>query len=141
LHPIYCACLLQELVELASPFGQIVQSKLNVGPNRNQAFIEFTDVSLAIQMVNFFASSSEPAKVGGHDEQATGRVNSKINGQSHHTWQVAAVMLYSSHLQVRGKTVYLQYSTRDQIINSTARTGEASGNVILVSLENLDVRT
>ena len=45
------------------------------------------------------------------------------------------------HRQVRGKTVYLQYSTRDQIINSTARTGEASGNVILVSLENLDVRT
>ena len=61
--PTYCAYLLQELVELASPFGQIVQSKLNVGPNRNQAFIEFTDVSLAIQIVNFFASSSEPAKV------------------------------------------------------------------------------
>ncbi len=50
-------------MELAAPFGEIVQSKLNVGPNRNQAFIEFTDQSLAIQMVNFFASSSEPAKV------------------------------------------------------------------------------
>ena len=54
--------------------------------------------------------------------------------------QVATATLHTSHLQVRGKTVYLQYSTRDQIINSTARTGEASGNVILVSLENLDVR-
>ncbi len=41
---------------------------------------------------------------------------------------------------MRGKTVYLQYSTRDQIINSTTKTGEAAGNVILVSLENLDVR-
>jgi RNA recognition motif. (a.k.a. RRM, RBD, or RNP domain) len=61
--------LLQELVELASPFGQIVQSKLNVGPNRNQAFIEFSDVSLAVQMVNFFASSSEPAKVRAHDRR------------------------------------------------------------------------
>lgn len=37
--------------------------------------------------------------------------------------------------------MYLQYSTRDQIINSTTKTGEAAGNVILVSLENLDVRT
>lgn len=36
--------------------------------------------------------------------------------------------------------MYLQYSTRDQIINSTTKTGEAAGNVILVSLENLDVR-
>lgn len=56
----------QELVELASPFGSIVQSKLNVGPNRNQAFIEFTDVNLAVQMVNFFASAAEPAKVCKH---------------------------------------------------------------------------
>lgn len=56
---------MQELVELSAPFGNIVQSKLNVGPNRNQAFIEFTDQNLAISMVNFFATSSEPAKV--HD--------------------------------------------------------------------------
>ncbi len=54
---------MQELVELAAPFGHIVQSKLNVGPNRNQAFIEFTDQALAVQMVNYFATSAEPAKV------------------------------------------------------------------------------
>lgn len=38
--------------------------------------------------------------------------------------------------QVRGKTVYLQYSTRQEIVNST-RSVEQGGNVLLVSLENL----
>jgi hypothetical protein len=42
--------------------------------------------------------------------------------------------------QVRGKTVYLQYSTRQEIVNST-RSAEQGGNVLLVSLENLTVRT
>jgi hypothetical protein len=41
--------------------------------------------------------------------------------------------------QVRGKTVYLQYSTRQEIVNST-RSAEQGGNVLLVSLENLAVR-
>jgi hypothetical protein len=40
--------------------------------------------------------------------------------------------------QVRGKTVYLQYSTRQEIVNST-RSAEQGGNVLLVSLENLQV--
>ena len=40
------------------------------------------------------------------------------------------------HAQVRGKTVYLQYSTRQEIVNST-RSVEQGGNVLLVSLENL----
>ena len=34
------------------------------------------------------------------------------------------------------KTVYLQYSTRQEIVNST-RSVEQGGNVLLVSLENL----
>lgn len=42
--------------------------------------------------------------------------------------------------QVRGKTVYLQYSTRQEIVNST-RSVEQGGNVLLVSLENLGVRS
>lgn len=46
----------------------------------------------------------------------------------------------SAHAQVRGKTVYLQYSTRNEIINSTVRAGEGGGsNILLVSLENMDV--
>lgn len=134
--------LSQELVELAAPFGNIVQSKLNVGPNRNQAFIEFTDVNLAVQMINFFATSSEPAKVGMHITAALTAERALRDVPIR--WHALRLAVFWTHqqsgvLQVRGKTVYLQYSTRDQIINSTTRTGEAAGNVILVSLENLDV--
>ncbi len=53
----------EELEELAAPFGTVQQSKLAVGPNRNQAFIEFESQSIAIAMVQYFASASEPAKV------------------------------------------------------------------------------
>ena len=52
-----------ELAELAEPWGKIVQSKLNVGANRNQAFIEFPTQEQAVSMVQFFATSPEPAKV------------------------------------------------------------------------------
>ncbi|BDA43810.1 probable polypyrimidine tract-binding protein 2 [Coccomyxa sp. Obi] len=89
----------EELRELCAPFGPIVQTKLNVGTNKNQAFVEFPDMNMAIQMVNYFANAADPAKV-------------------------------------RGKTVYLQYSTRQEIVNST-RSAEQGGNVLLVSLENL----
>lgn len=61
----------EELEELAAPFGVVQQSKLAVGPNRNQAFIEFESQSIAIAMVQYFASASEPAKVScssDHDE-------------------------------------------------------------------------
>ena len=50
-------------MELAAPFGSLVQSKLNVGPNRNQAFIEFPDQPTAIAMCNYFNGSADPAKV------------------------------------------------------------------------------
>lgn len=53
----------EELVELAQPFGRLVQSKLNVGPNRNQAFIEFPDQNSAVTMCNYFNGSADPAKV------------------------------------------------------------------------------
>jgi RNA recognition motif-containing protein len=53
----------EELRELAAPFGQLVQTKLNVGTNRNQAFIEFPDMQQAIQMASYFQNSAEPAKV------------------------------------------------------------------------------
>jgi len=89
----------EELVELAQPFGSLVQSKLNVGPNRNQAFIEFPDQASAIAMCNYFNGSADPAKV-------------------------------------RGKTVYLQYSNRQEIVNAK-NTADTPSNVLLVSLENL----
>ena len=41
-------------------------------------------------------------------------------------------------VQVRGKTVYLQYSNRQEIINAK-NTADTPSNVLLVSLENLMV--
>lgn len=34
-------CTEEELIELGNPFGKVVNTKCNVGSNRNQAFIEF----------------------------------------------------------------------------------------------------
>ncbi|XP_044981381.1 polypyrimidine tract-binding protein homolog 1-like isoform X3 [Hordeum vulgare subsp. vulgare] len=92
-------CTEDELVELCRPFGRIVNTKSGVGANRNQAFVEFTDVNQAISMVSYFASSSEPA-------------------------------------QIRGKTVYIQYSNRQEIINNKSP-GETAGNVLLVTIEGV----
>ncbi|CAM0873412.1 unnamed protein product [Alopecurus aequalis] len=92
-------CTEEELVELCKPFGRIVNTKSGVGANRNQAFVEFTDVNQAISMVSYFASSSEPA-------------------------------------QIRGKTVYIQYSNRQEIINNKSP-GETAGNVLLVTIEGV----
>ncbi|KAE8718254.1 Polypyrimidine tract-binding protein-like protein 1 [Hibiscus syriacus] len=58
-------CSEEELVELCKPFGKIVNTKCNVGANRNQAFVEFVDLNQAISMVSYYASSSEPAQSPG----------------------------------------------------------------------------
>ncbi|XP_045816074.1 polypyrimidine tract-binding protein homolog 2-like [Trifolium pratense] len=95
-------CTEEELIELGKPFGNVVNTKCNVGSNRNQAFIEFGDLNQAIAMISYYASSSEPA-------------------------------------QVRGKTVYLQYSNRQEIVhNKTA--ADVAGNVLLVTIEGEDAR-
>ncbi|RRT64740.1 hypothetical protein B296_00004990 [Ensete ventricosum] len=93
-------CTEEELIELCKPFGKIVNTKCNVGANRNQAFVEFADVNQAISMISYYASSSEPA-------------------------------------QVRGKTVYIQYSNRQEIVNNKA-SGEVAGNVLLVTIEGVE---
>ncbi|KAM7272334.1 hypothetical protein ACFE04_026997 [Oxalis oulophora] len=95
-------CTEEELVELGKPFGQVVNTKCNVGANRNQAFIEFADLNQAIAMISYYASSSEPA-------------------------------------QVRGKTVYLQYSNRQEIVHNKT-TADVAGNVLLVTIEGTDAR-
>ncbi|KAG0471747.1 hypothetical protein HPP92_016293 [Vanilla planifolia] len=82
-------CTEEELIELGKPFGKIVNTKCNVGANRNQAFVEF-----------YYASSSEPA-------------------------------------QVRGKTVYIQYSNRQEIVNNKS-SGDIAGNVLLVTIEGVE---
>ncbi|OVA08979.1 RNA recognition motif domain [Macleaya cordata] len=93
-------CTEEELVELCKPFGKIVNTKCNVGANRNQAFVEFVDLNQAISMVSYYASSSEPA-------------------------------------QVRGKTVYIQYSNRQEIVNNKS-SGDVAGNVLLVTIEGVE---
>ncbi|KAH9646586.1 polypyrimidine tract-binding protein [Citrus sinensis] len=95
-------CTEEELIELGKPFGKVVNTKCNVGANRNQAFIEFADLNQAIAMISYYASSSEPA-------------------------------------QVRGKTVYLQYSNRQEIVNNKT-TADVAGNVLLVTIEGTDAR-
>ncbi|KAL9391762.1 hypothetical protein Peur_015682 [Populus x canadensis] len=93
-------CTEEELIELCKPFGRIVNTKCNVGANRNQAFVEFVDQNQAIQMVSYYASSSDPA-------------------------------------QVRGKTVYIQYSNRHEIVNNKSP-GDNPGNVLLVTIEGVE---
>lgn len=58
------------------------------------------DLNQAIQMVSYYASSSEPA-------------------------------------QVRGKTVYIQYSNRHEIVNNKSP-GDVPGNVLLVTIEGVE---
>ncbi|KAL8160476.1 hypothetical protein V2J09_002013 [Rumex salicifolius] len=95
-------CIEEELIDLAKPFGKVVNTKCNVGANKNQAFIEFADLNQAIQMISYYASSSEPA-------------------------------------QIRGKTVYLQYSNRQEIVNNKT-TADTAGNVLLVTIEGNEAR-
>ncbi|KAJ4826006.1 hypothetical protein Tsubulata_027599, partial [Turnera subulata] len=95
-------CTEEELIELGKPFGRVVNTKCNVGANKNQAFIEFEDQNQAIKMITYYATSSEAA-------------------------------------QVRGKTVYLQYSNRQEIVNNKT-TADVAGNVLLVTIEGPDAR-
>ncbi|KAF3782579.1 Polypyrimidine tract-binding protein-like protein 2 [Nymphaea thermarum] len=93
-------CTEEELIELGKPFGRIVNTKCNVGANRNQAFIEFAELNQAIAMISYYASSPEPA-------------------------------------QVRGKTVYIQYSNRQEIVHNKT-SGDAASNVLLVTIVGVD---
>ncbi|KAG2273404.1 hypothetical protein Bca52824_067959 [Brassica carinata] len=93
-------CVEEELIDLCKRFGKIVNTKTNVGANRNQAFVEFADLNQAISMVSYYASSSEPA-------------------------------------QIRGKTVYIQYSNRHEIVNNQSP-GDVPGNVLLVTFEGVE---
>ncbi len=40
-------CSEEELIELCKPFGKVVNTKVNVGANQNQAFIEFVSATPA----------------------------------------------------------------------------------------------
>ena len=47
-------CAEEELVELCKPFGKIVNTKSNVGANRNQAFVEFVSSFFSIFFLYIF---------------------------------------------------------------------------------------
>jgi len=57
----------EELSALAEPFGTVSNVVVNVGPNRNQAFVEFADINSAAAMVEHFKASGgvETAMVRG----------------------------------------------------------------------------
>lgn len=52
----------EEVVELCRPFGRIVRTRVNTGQTKNQAFVEFDNVTAAIQMITYFVGR-EPPKV------------------------------------------------------------------------------
>jgi hypothetical protein len=55
---------------------------------------------------------------------------------------IAMISYYASSsepAQVRGKTVYLQYSNRQEIVNNKT-TADVAGNVLLVTIEGTDAR-
>ncbi|KAK4755178.1 hypothetical protein SAY87_008935 [Trapa incisa] len=93
-------CHEDELIQLCSPFGKVVNTKCNVGANKNQAFVEFAEQSQAIAMVSYYASSPDPA-------------------------------------HIRGKTVYIQYSNRQEIVHNKSP-GDVPGNVLLVTIEGVE---
>lgn len=51
-------CTEEELIELGKPFGKVVNTKCNVGANRNQAFIEFVSENFFIFKSLFVSSET-----------------------------------------------------------------------------------
>jgi hypothetical protein len=60
-------CSEEELIELCKPFGKVVNTKVNVGANHNQAFVEFVSLSLPfpslLSFVAFVSVSFRPVRV------------------------------------------------------------------------------
>lgn len=127
-------CTEEELIELGKPFGTVVNTKCNVGANRNQAFIEFvsgrdyvksynkiyhccTSFGFLFRVCLFFFQED---------------LNQAIQMISYYASS-------SEPAQVRGKTVYLQYSNRQEIVNNKT-TADVVGNVLLVTIEGEDAR-
>lgn len=53
----------EELKELCTPFGRLVHIMVNLGQNKNQALVEFSDRAGAMKMVSHFENSGRPAMV------------------------------------------------------------------------------
>jgi RNA recognition motif-containing protein len=62
-------CTDEELAELGSPFGKVVNTKCNVGANRNQAFIEFVSITSRILLSFILVMVSVYALVAANDRK------------------------------------------------------------------------
>ncbi|XP_047162773.1 polypyrimidine tract-binding protein homolog 1-like [Vigna umbellata] len=58
-------CSHEDLIELCSPFGKVVNLLCNVGPNKNQGFAEFANINEAISMVSNYALSPDRVQLHG----------------------------------------------------------------------------
>lgn len=127
-------CIEEELIELGKPFGKVVNTKCNVGANRNQAFIEFVSWMCCFSSCVLFFLSNEAADFSYKSYYR--------NLQADINQAIAMISYYASSsepAQVRGKTVYLQYSNRQEIVNNKTA-ADVAGNVLLVTIEGADAR-
>eukprot|EP00899_Mesostigma_viride_P014708 jgi/Mesvir1/23238/Mv09240-RA.2 len=90
----------EELQAICAPFGKVLNTKMNVGPSKNQAFVEMETLHQAIALVSFYAAAAEPPTV-------------------------------------RGKGVFFQYSTRQEIVGGKANDNPTTSNVLLVTFEDM----
>lgn len=51
-------CSEEELIELCKPFGKVVNTKVNVGANHNQAFVEFVSTRTKRTFFSYFFAKS-----------------------------------------------------------------------------------
>ncbi|PSC75810.1 polypyrimidine tract-binding-like protein 1 isoform X1 [Micractinium conductrix] len=56
---------LDEIREFCSPFGTVVAIKEKIGPLKNQAFVEFSTIEQAVQIVTYWNTASEQAQFRG----------------------------------------------------------------------------
>lgn len=126
-------CTEEELIELGKPFGKVVNTKCNVGANRNQAFIEFVS---GCGIVLYCFTNFNHNVINFLSFILLNFLQADLNQA------IAMISYYASSsepAQVRGKTVYLQYSNRQEIVNNKT-TADVAGNVLLVTIEGTDAR-
>jgi len=159
-------------VELCAPYGQLVQTKLAVGPNRWNLVMHISLLSGHLSLLHCPGILSSAQQGGYHTGtrplwslRTSVRLSrwpritqtalipprcdlntvlpcascltgsAVLQGRSFATKHIPSLIT----TQVRGKTVFLQYSLRQEITN--ARGNDTASNVLLVAVDNLAVRT
>jgi hypothetical protein len=52
-----------DIMQLCKPYGRVVRLRLNAGAIKHQAFVEFENVNVAMQMIYSFVGSADPPRV------------------------------------------------------------------------------